>query len=246
MIKTKNSVPEVYYNRSRDFQLLGRIYDIIFNYLKTNVQILDTLPYSEDIDDKLIPLLSTTLGFKQTHEYNTQQLKVVCSSFIHILRNKGNFSAITELLQLLANVENTQESYQYTVDDDNPYVLNIYLPLSISDTSLFEDMLYYVLPAGMSYRIIKQLIIENKPSEDTVFIASDRSTISLKTNYNLLSSQITQQEVNEYLEKSTSTGLGRIEDMHVIQYPRDEAIQVSVKKDQEESPEDVELPESQE
>ena len=31
MIKTQNKVPSVYYKESRDFQLLGRIKDVIFN-----------------------------------------------------------------------------------------------------------------------------------------------------------------------------------------------------------------------
>ena len=30
MIKTQELTPEVYYKKSRDFQILGRIYDIIF------------------------------------------------------------------------------------------------------------------------------------------------------------------------------------------------------------------------
>ena len=221
MIETKNLVPEVYYNRSRDFQVLGRIYDIILNYVKTNTQVINNAPYSEDIDDVLIPLISTTLGFKQTHEYNTNQLKVLCSSFVSILRNKGNFTAIETLLSILGNVENTKDSYDYAIDKNNPYLLNIYLPLSISDTSLFEDMLYYVLPAGMSYRIIKELIIEETDTKTTMFISSDRSNLKIERNYNIISSQITQPNMNPHMENSTDVGIGRLEDMHIIQHQPD-------------------------
>lgn len=243
MIKSKNLVPEVYYNRSRDFQLLGRIYDIIFNYLKTNTEIIDAVPYSEDIDDKLIPLISTTLGFKQTHEYNTQQLKVLCSSFVTILRNKGNLSSIDTLLSILSNVENTKERCYREITDDDPYTLKIYLPLSISDTALFEDMLYYVLPAGMSYRIIKELVIENEPVRDELIVSNERATLKVKANYNLVASQVTQQATNEYIEKSTDHGLGRIEDMHVIRVKdiAEHGIENCVPKNQSDIPADQEL-----
>ncbi len=217
MIKTKKLVPEVYYNRSRDFQLLGRIYDIVFNYLKTNSEIIESMPYSEDIDDKLVPLISTTLGFKQTHEYNTEQLKVLCSSFSYILRNKGNITAIDTLLKVIANVENTTEPYFYTIDAENPYLLKIYLPINISDTSLLEDILYYILPAGMTYRIIKELVIQNKTMLTKMGVSNERATLKVTGNYNMLASQVPQDGMNPYIVDSSGHGLGRIEDMHIIQ-----------------------------
>lgn len=240
MVKTQKLVPEVYYNRSRDFQALGRVYDIIFNYLKTSNDTLSNLPYSEDIDDKLIPLVATTLGFQQTHEYNANQLKILCSCFASILRNKGNMSSISELVKVLESAENTTASCKYAVDTDK-CLLTIYLPLGISDTALLEDMLYYVLPAGMSYRIIKQPLIQNEPLKDVMFISSDRSTLTLKANYNMTASQVTQFERNESIDKSTATGIGRIEDMHIIQYPQNGSLEKAVVADQENSPEDITL-----
>ena len=222
MIKTQNLVPEVYYNRSRDFQLLGRIYDIIFNYLKTNIDTINNAPYSEDLDDKLVSLVSTTLGFKQTHEYNTEQLKALCSTFVKVLRNKGNLNSIQYLLNLLANVEANTDTYYWSVSEDNPYLLNIYLPLSLTDTSLFEDMLTYVLPAGMSYRIIKQLLLPVDTLEDIFYFGNDYGSISIRSNNQVAAGQLATLEnmtkvVNNTREYDPSVvGFGRIEDAATV------------------------------
>ena len=36
MIKLQELTPSVYYEQSRDFQFIGRLYDIVLNYIKTN------------------------------------------------------------------------------------------------------------------------------------------------------------------------------------------------------------------
>ena len=161
MIKTKDLVPEVYYNRSRDFQLLGRTYDVVFNYMKMNADLIENNPLSDDVDDNLIPLLCTSLGFKETHEYNTDQMRALWT-----------LASIQDLLNLLVNVENENDEAHAEVDMNNSYLLNIYMPLSISDTSLFEDMLKYVLPAGMSYRLVRENPIK-KEINDVIYLESD-------------------------------------------------------------------------
>ena len=217
MIKTQNLVPEVYYNRSRDFQLLGRIYDIIFNYLKTNIDTINNAPYSEDLDDKLVTLVSTTLGFRQTHEYNIKQLKALCSTFTLILRNKGNLNSVQYLLNLLANVEGSTEAYYWTIDPNKPYLLNVFIPLSISDTSLFEDMLTYVLPAGMSYRIVKEILIETDELEDIMYFANDKGLVRVEHGSTTIPSGIPQ--IGDYpngIQNSSDAGSGRFEDTSVV------------------------------
>ena len=223
MIKTYNLVPEVYYKRSRDFQMLGRIYDVIFNYMKMNTNLINNVPYEQNIDDKLISLVTTTLGFKEMHEYNAKQLKGLCSIFADCLRNKGSLSSIRQLLNLLLNVEDEEDEADVRRDLDNPWLLNIYIPQTISDTSLFEDMLLYILPACMSYRIIKEERI-NKEATDVVYFesqlvgANSKIAVSAQTGKVLAISQlynIEGQTVPAYLDTSTDVERGRIEDMSI-------------------------------
>ena len=224
MVKTQKLVPEVYYNRSRDFQLLGRVYDIIFNYIKMNADLINNSPYEENIDDKLIALVCSTLGFKETHEYNTKQLKALCSIFVGCLRHKGTLASVQDLLNLLVNVENQKQDAYAEPDIENPYLLNIYMPLDISDTSLFEDVLFYILPAGVSYRLVKEIRIP-KEIQDVVYLESDligkssRVAVHASQATELHMSQVREAdnvESDEILQVSAEPEVGRLEDMTVV------------------------------
>ena len=44
MIQTKHLTPTIYTKMSRDFQLLGSLYDVILNNVKTNADLIYHLP----------------------------------------------------------------------------------------------------------------------------------------------------------------------------------------------------------
>ena len=47
MIKLQDYTPEVYYKQSRDFQFLGRLYDVILNAVKTNSDMIYAVPSAD-------------------------------------------------------------------------------------------------------------------------------------------------------------------------------------------------------
>lgn len=153
MIKTKNLVPEVYYNQSRDFQFLGRAFEIIFNYAKMNTDLITGAPTSNNLDDRLIPLLAKTVGFETRHQYNAQDLKNVCDVFIDLVRNKGTKNAIERAVYTLMNAQNISGYTEVRIDSDN-HVVNIYIPYGLKDLVLLEDIFDYILPVGFDYRFI--------------------------------------------------------------------------------------------
>ena len=161
MIKVQNLVPEVYYNESRDFQLLGRIFQVLFNYTYNNAQILSKNVNSIENNNFLLDLLCTSLGFKIKEEYDVKQLNAISSIFIEILKNKGNINSIRLLVNLLLNIlgikeEITEEQIKY--DDDG--ILNIFIPSDVLDLDLFYDVLEYTIPAGTIYNVRQSMIIE--------------------------------------------------------------------------------------
>ena len=103
MIKFQNLTPEVYYKESRDFQLLGRLFDLVLNAVKTDADLLYNLPLSTNSDEKLLELLAFTLGFKPKHQYNARNLKAVCSVFSEILKHKGSIKAVKIACEALFN-----------------------------------------------------------------------------------------------------------------------------------------------
>lgn len=74
MIKTQTLTPEIYYKQSRDFQFFGRLYDVLFNYLKTEIDLIRSFPLNNTQDTSFLELLLRTLGFGNMREYQTNQL----------------------------------------------------------------------------------------------------------------------------------------------------------------------------
>ena len=68
MIKLQDYTPEVYYRESRDFQFIGRLYDLVLNYVKTNADLIYSLPLSDNSDNQFIDLMAMTLGFHAKHK----------------------------------------------------------------------------------------------------------------------------------------------------------------------------------
>lgn len=160
MLKTQTLVPEVYYKESRDFQLLGRIYDIVFNYLKNNINELN-YTNTNQINENLIELVLSTLGFKKIHDYDINQLRGLCSIFSYIIRNKGNLNSFNELIHMLSRVA----GYSYKSEEDvsisveileDEHIIQITLPPEVKNISLLLDLLDYILPAGMQLELIRK------------------------------------------------------------------------------------------
>lgn len=169
MIKLENLTPPIYYTQSRDFQFIGRLFDIVLNSTRTNVQIIQNLLDIRNIDDKLLNLLALTLGFKANRNYNSMQLRAVCGSLSDIIRNKGNIRSVRYLCNAILTASDIKDSIDHSLKDG---LLTIYIPLTLTDTSLLEDLLPYLIPAGISVSIIKELK-EVIPVTTTIEVGSD-------------------------------------------------------------------------
>lgn len=154
MIKLQNMTPAIYYDKSRDFQYIGRLYDIVLNAAKTDI---DCIQYINDIDtcdSTLLNLLALTLGFKLNHDYNAVQLRAICSVLPLILRNKGSIKAVTTACDAILAAEGITDTVDFSFESG---LLTLYLPYTLSDSSLIEDLLDYILPAGICCTIVREL-----------------------------------------------------------------------------------------
>lgn len=145
-IELQNLTPSVYYNQSRDFQLIGRLFDVVLNSVKMNADMIYNIPLTDDSDSKLSDLLALTLGLKLRHKYPAKQLSAVCSCFSEILRNKGSLKSVDLAVNALLHAEGLNQQYRCSAENN---VLNIHVPYQLSDLSLLRDLMDYILPAGM-------------------------------------------------------------------------------------------------
>lgn len=179
MIRLQDMTPDVYYNQSRDFQFIGRLFDVVLNAVKTNADLINECPISDNFDIQLIDLVTLTLGFKSRHNYNVNQLKALCTTFMKILKNKGSIKSIELAITTLYQVENIDQIFSYDLNKDHT-LLTLYVPNSLGDINLFKDLLNYILPAGMSVRLIRTFL-EIKPSSDPLGV-QDKVNYTLQGN----------------------------------------------------------------
>jgi len=206
MIKLQNYTPDVYYNQSRDFQLIGRLYDVVLNSAKTNADMIYDIPSYESVGSELIELLASTLGFKVKHNYNVNQLIAICSSLSEIIRYKGSKKAVELAGNALLHSEGITDNFSCSYDTkDNKCELTVYFPEDLSSTALFTDLLDYILPAGISCNIIKAVkknitIITNSGVDITVV-----PTMCEDTTFGTIIGDTTDLS-NEYIKHNISMG----------------------------------------
>ena len=96
LFRIQDNTPEVYTSTSRDFQLIGRLYDCIINGVKFDVDsILDIIDTSS-IDNRLLKLLQTKIGFFSSKDINDESLRYVLKAFPNIIKHKGSLKSIKQ------------------------------------------------------------------------------------------------------------------------------------------------------
>ena len=60
---------------------------------------------------------------------------------------------------MLNNIAGLTTKAYTAISDEDPYKIYIYTPSILDDTILLEDMINYILPAGMTYAIRRQSLI---------------------------------------------------------------------------------------
>lgn len=152
MINTSKITPSYYSKESRDFQLLGSLFDAVFNYSKMSANDMINFPLTKNIDIRFLDLVAKTLGFESKHKYNSNSLLALVNSFKKIMYYKGTMLAVEECVNMLLNSQNINSTF-YIDEVSEPYKIKIYVPTTLVDIILLEDMIAYVLPAGFVYEI---------------------------------------------------------------------------------------------
>lgn len=164
MIKMYDQVPQVYSRVSRDFQYMSWLINIMLNYVKHNVDDMRNLPLDTQ-NTKLTELLALTLGFKVKRKYDQKQLAALVSILPRLLKCKGTKKAIDMAGEALLTASGKTGTFRSSI---NKGVLEAVMPKGSVDTTLFMDLLPYILPAGITCRIVnKTEIVEGLVTDFT-------------------------------------------------------------------------------
>ena len=100
LFRVQTNTPRVYYNESRDFQVLGRLYDCVINGVKYDIDSMSYLTDSRKIRARVLQLLQTKLGFLTKKEYNDHDIRYVLRAFPVMLKNKGTILAVQQAVNV--------------------------------------------------------------------------------------------------------------------------------------------------
>ena len=164
-IRLQENLPLVYEENSRDFQLLGRLYDCVINGVKNDI---DNLIYINNPDycySNILELLKTKVGFFTSKHFSDRELRHTLKVFSILLKNKGAKEAIEKVIYLWLRINNIKGN-GYASIDNKKYVISINLPSSPKDISLLDEIFRYILPTGY----IVNYVFYTKPSIDDINI----------------------------------------------------------------------------
>ena len=202
MIKLQDLTPSIYYDQSRDFQFIGRLYDIVLNYIKTSADSIYNLPCGKNMDERLLNLLALTLGFQSKHHYSTKHLEAVCSILPTILRKKGSLQAVFDAVNAMLYSEGIKDTLDYYIEPKQ--YITLYLPQQLTDLSLIKDLLPYILPAGMGCNLVKE-IKETIPAETVLTNIDEVSIYEAAANDHILQLADKNNEDWQYLVHNVNT-----------------------------------------
>ena len=124
VIRLQEMTPQIYTDESRDFQLLSRLYDSVFNGLKFDTDSILDLIDTKECRTSVLQLLQTKLGFFTERKIDDEKLRSILECFPILVRNKGSLRAIKETLYLflrMYSVSSNMEIYYLPTPYSPPF-----------------------------------------------------------------------------------------------------------------------------
>lgn len=160
IIRVENNVPETYCNRSRDFQLLCRLFTCVVNDTKFNIDTMLELINSHLCRADILQLLQTKLGFFSDKYITDEELRLVLEAFPIIVKNKGSLKSIKQAVNVFLKCKKINTSVQviYTTKETiiqginvDAHSLVIGIESYLQDITILKEIFKYILPVGIGY-----------------------------------------------------------------------------------------------
>ena len=196
MLRLQENTPSVYTDESRDFQLFCRLYDSVINSTKFDIDTIINILDPMFVNDKLLDLMCTKVGFFPRHELNSNTLRYILKVFPYLIKRKGSKKGIEGAVKCMFNIEHTLDATLYvTIDKQNCEVI-LRSDKDIKDKIALNELLRYLIPVGYvySWNIVK---VEKEKSD---------STLGLNMTYNLYQSPTTDNSIILNADQPIPTG----------------------------------------
>lgn len=147
IFRLQNNTPDIYVNKSRDFQLLCRAFDCINAGVRYNISGVKRVINTDECINRMLALLQTKLGFFTKYSYNDDDIRAVLKGFPEMVKRKGTVGAIEEAIRVFLRISRIDSVGEVIL---NQYTRTIQIGLQIEPTnvSILDEMLRYIIPTG--------------------------------------------------------------------------------------------------
>ena len=164
IIESKNYVPEVL-RKSRDFQSFCKLFDLIINSIKNNIDYYVNLIDMDSCPDSLLPLLASYVGYKYDYTESYDANRIIIKNYPSLIRNRGSEVGISLAAALSLNTLSEKDivealnmfSINYKKDDTKIEVY-IFFPAELSKV---RDLIEVARPAGCGLELIPSQVISS-------------------------------------------------------------------------------------
>lgn len=120
IFRLQNNVPDVYVNKSRDFQIFCRLVDLYFATTKNGADgVLKTLS-ATTCPDGLLQLLRSKVGYVSYDvTVYSEQLRKILDVFPYLIKQKGTYAGIYKTVGLFLRINNINTKYQVDIINKN-------------------------------------------------------------------------------------------------------------------------------
>lgn len=120
IFRLQNNVPDVYVNKSRDFQIFCRLFDLYFATTKNGADgVLKTLS-ATTCPDGLLQLLQSKVGYVSYDvTVYSEQLRKILDVFPYLIKQKGTYAGIYKTVGLFLRINNINTKYQVDIINKN-------------------------------------------------------------------------------------------------------------------------------
>lgn len=149
MIYNRDNVPAAYSDKSRDYQVLLRLFDLVTNFIKLDIETFSYLISPELCPNHMLPLLASYLEYDYDYNETYESNRTVMRYFPKLLRHKGNEIGMKSAILLSCDISSEKMPNLNEIIADYDYAnatIYIYYPSYLNKV---RDLIEVVRPAGM-------------------------------------------------------------------------------------------------
>lgn len=155
IIRLQDMTPDVYTRESRDFQLLCRAYDCVFNGVKFDIDSMLDIVDTKMCNAILLQLLQTKIGFFSSASITDAELRLILEAFPVLIKNKGSKKSIIQALNIFLKLNNIKTGCYLNIVNESTdknlwedYTINIGIESSPTNLTVLSELLRFIVPTG--------------------------------------------------------------------------------------------------